>query len=170
MIEFGLLPNFVTTRQIRVLLRACHSKLIAPEASRALWIFAQPCGRPGCLAQTLIKPNFRSNCVSLMILWRSDSRPVAMTWITVCISRLGSAGNQFFCNASLAKAQPRLIVKQRAVHDVNVDISFFRMLKCAWQSADDFETELFPKMDRRRVCRNDEIKLHGAKAELARLT
>src|SRR5207248_3481999 len=85
MIEFGLLPSFVTTRQMSVLLRACHSKLIAPETSRALRIFAQPCGRPGCLAQILMNPNFRSNCGSLMILARNDSRPVAITWITVCI-------------------------------------------------------------------------------------
>jgi len=85
MIEFGLLPSFVTTRQMSVLLRACHSKLIAPETSLALCIFAQPCGRPGCLAQILMNPNFRSNCGSLMILARNDSRPVAITWITVCI-------------------------------------------------------------------------------------
>lgn len=101
MIELGLFPSFVTTRQIRVLLRACHSRLIAPETSLALCIFAQPCGRPGCLAQILMNPNFRSNCGSFMILCRSDSRPAAMTWITVCISRLASAGNQSFCNASL---------------------------------------------------------------------
>ncbi len=43
------------------------------------------------------------------------------------------------------------------------------MVKRAWQSADDFETELLPKMDRRRVRRNDEIKLHGAKTHSARL-
>ena len=30
MIEFGLFPSLVTTRQMSVLLRACHSKLIAP--------------------------------------------------------------------------------------------------------------------------------------------
>src|SRR5215471_8637111 len=85
MIEFGLLPSFVTTRQISVLLRACHSRLIAPCKSRALWIFAQPCGRPGCLCQTLMKPNFFSSCGSLMILFRNDPVPVAITWITVCI-------------------------------------------------------------------------------------
>src|SRR6266496_5062793 len=85
MIELGLLPSFVTTRQMRVLLRACHSRLIAPETSLALCIFAQPCGRPGCLAQTLMKPNFGSNWGSFIILWRNDSRPFAMTWITVCI-------------------------------------------------------------------------------------
>src|SRR5215831_1062518 len=86
MIEFGLLPSFVTTRQINVLLRACHSRLIAPCTSRALCIFAQPCGRPGCLCQTVMKPNFFSSCGSLMILFRSDPVPVAITWMTVCIS------------------------------------------------------------------------------------
>src|SRR5207247_10671964 len=85
MIELGLLPSFVTTLQMRVLLRACHSRLIAPETSLALCIFAQPCGRPGCLAQTLMNPNFGSNWASFIILWRNDSRPFAMTWINVCI-------------------------------------------------------------------------------------
>jgi hypothetical protein len=46
MMELGLLPSFVTTRQINVLLRACHSRLIAPCAV-SLWILAQPWGRPG---------------------------------------------------------------------------------------------------------------------------
>ena len=33
-----------------------------------------------------------------MIFSRSEPLPVVMTWITVCIARLGSAGNQSFCN------------------------------------------------------------------------
>src|SRR5439155_22720872 len=85
MIEFGLLPSLVTTRQMRVLLRACHSRLIAPQTSLALCIVAQPSGRPGRLAQISMKPNFRSNCGSLLILARQDSRPVGITVITVCI-------------------------------------------------------------------------------------
>ncbi len=104
MIEFGLLPSFVTTRQMSVLLRACHSRLIAPETSLALCIFAQPCGRPGCLAQILMNPNFGSNWGSFIILWRNDSRPFAMTWITVCISRLRSAGNHSLCNVCLTRS------------------------------------------------------------------
>lgn len=151
MIEFGLFPSFVTTRQISVWLRACHSRLIAPETSLALCIFAQPCGRPGCLAQILMNPNFRSNCGSFIILWRNDSRLVAMTWITVCISRLASAGNHSFCNpsldsvcsrrslgdaargfeTSLAALRTAKRLQQRTVHDVNIEISFFRMVKRA---------------------------------------
>ena len=152
MMEFGLLPSFVTTRQMSVLLRACHSRLIAPETSLALCIFAHPCGRPGCLAQTLIKPNFRSNWGSFMILWRNDSRPFAMTWITVCIhEKIQQEITPFAmfvwiesvdpCNAThacLTEARLQLIFKQRAVHDVNIDESFFRMPKCARQGADNF--------------------------------
>src|SRR2546422_7790461 len=70
----------------------------------------------------------------------------------------------------LTEARPQLIFKQRAVHDVNIDISFFRMVKCAGQSADDFETDLLPKMGRRCVGRNHEIELHGAKTHSARLS
>src|SRR5258707_7528695 len=64
----------------------------------------------------------------------------------------------------LTEARLQLIFKQRAVHDVNIDESFFRMPKCARQSADNFETKLIPKMDRARVRGNHEIELHGAKA------
>ena len=59
-------------------------------------------------------------------------------------STLGSAGNQSFCNASLEKAPLQLIFKQRKKHDVNIDVSFFRMSKRAGQSANNFETELLP--------------------------
>src|SRR5438874_4092469 len=69
----------------------------------------------------------------------------------------------------LTEARLQLIFKQRAVHDVNIDESFFRMPKCARQSADNFETKLIPKMDRARVCGNHEIELHSAKAHSARL-
>lgn len=88
MMELGLWPSLVTTRQINVQLRACHSRLMAPAASRELWILAQPCGRVGCLDHTLMKPNFFSSCKSLMILLRSDPRPVAMTWMMVCMASL----------------------------------------------------------------------------------
>src|SRR5439155_10141120 len=54
--------------------------------------------------------------------------------------------------------------QQRAVHDVNINISFLRMAERARQSANDLETELLPKMDCRRVRRNHKIELHGAKA------
>jgi hypothetical protein len=43
------------------------------------------------------------------------------------------------------------------------------MPKCAWQSSDDLEPELLPKADRRRIGRYDEIELHCAKADPARL-
>src|SRR5216117_2236713 len=56
MIEFGLFPNFVTTRQIKVRLPPCHSRLIAPCAV-SLWILAQPCGRPGRWCSVGIKPS-----------------------------------------------------------------------------------------------------------------
>lgn len=69
----------------------------------------------------------------------------------------------------LTEARLQLIFKQRAVHDVNIDISFFRMPKCAGQSADDLETELLPEMDRSRVRGNHEIELHGAKTDSTRL-
>lgn len=39
----------------------------------------RPTMRPACLDQTLINPNFRSSCGSLMILLRRDPRPVVMT-------------------------------------------------------------------------------------------
>jgi hypothetical protein len=42
------------------------------------------------------------------------------------------------------------------------------MLKRAWQSADDLETKLLPKVNRRCVCRNDKVKLHCAKTKPAR--
>jgi len=35
-------------------------------------------------------------------------------------------------------------LQQGPKHDINVDVSFFRMTKCTRQSADDFEPELFP--------------------------
>src|SRR5207247_11455279 len=54
--------------------------------------------------------------------------------------------------------------QQRAVHDVNINISFLKMAERARQSANDLETELLPKMDCRRVRRNHKIELHGAKA------
>src|SRR6266478_148235 len=104
MMEFGLFPSFVTTRQINVLLRPCHSRLIAPCAV-SLWIFAQPCGRPGRWCSVGIKSKRRS-CGSVMIFSRSDPRPVVMTWITVC-THLGSTGNHLFCNVCLEKGAKR---------------------------------------------------------------
>jgi len=79
MIEFGLWPSLVTTRQMRVRLRLCHSRLIAPCTSRALWILAQPWGRPGCFDHALMKPNFFSNCGSRVIWLRNEPLPVAIT-------------------------------------------------------------------------------------------
>ena len=43
------------------------------------------------------------------------------------------------------------IINQRAKHDVNIDVSFFRMSKCGRQGADDLETELLPKMNGRLI-------------------
>src|SRR5438132_14398002 len=60
-------------------------------------------------------------------------------------------------------------LQQRAKHDVNIHVSFFRMSKCAGQRADNFETELIPKMDRSRVRRDHEIELHAAKTHSTRL-
>src|SRR6266567_813137 len=59
--------------------------------------------------------------------------------------------------------------QQRAIHDVNIDISLLWVAKRAWQSTNDLETELLPKVDRRCVGRNDKIELHCAKPEPARL-
>src|SRR5947208_16105753 len=62
----------------------------------------------------------------------------------------------------------QLIFEDRAKHDVNIDISFLGMSKCARQSADNLETELLPKTDRGCVGRNDKIKLHCAKTKVSR--
>src|SRR6266404_2320147 len=130
-----------------------------------------------------MNPNFRSNCGSLMILARNDSRPFAMTWITVCIhEKIQQEITPFAmfvwiesvdpCNAThtrLTEARLQLIFKQRAKHDVNIDVSFFSMAKCAGQSADYFETKLIPEMDRSGVSGDHEIELHRAKGHSARL-
>jgi predicted metal-binding protein len=106
-----------------------------------------------------------------------------MTWITVCIhEKIQQEITPFAmfvwiesvdpCNATharLTEARLQLIFKQRAVHDVNIDVSFFRMPKCARQSADNFETKLIPKMDRSRVRGDHEIELHAAKTHSTRL-
>src|SRR6266853_377949 len=179
MIELGLFPNLVTTRQIRVLLRPCHSRLIAPCAV-SLWIFAQPCGRPGRWCSVGINSNFRS-CGSVMIFSRNDPRPLVITWITVCItlsdSPVAHSFATFVWNPShcshvavdvcVRLAQARL--QKRTKHDVNIDISFLRMPKSTWQCADDLETELFPEANGSFVRRNDKVELHRAKAKPARL-
>src|SRR5438094_10193058 len=64
----------------------------------------------------------------------------------------------------LTEARLQLIFKQRAGHDVNIDESFFRMPKCARQSADNFETNLIPKMERVRGCGKQEIELECGQA------
>ena len=74
------------------------------------------------------------------------------------------------CNATharLTQARLQLIFKQRAVHDVNIDVSVFRMPKCARQSADNLETELLPEMERSHIGGNHEIELHAAKTHSA---
>ena len=44
-----------------------------------------------------------------------------------------------------------MVIFFRVIH-----VSFFRMPKCAGQTAGDFEPELLPKTDRSDVCGNDE--------------
>jgi hypothetical protein len=63
----------------------------------------------------------------------------------------------------------RLILEQRAEHDVSIDVFFTWVVKCAGQGADDFEAELLPKTDCSRIRRDNEIELHGAKSESTRL-
>src|SRR5213593_4716944 len=60
-------------------------------------------------------------------------------------------------------------LQKRTVHNVNIDISFFRMAKRARQSAGDLETKLVPKVDRGGVRRDNEIELHGTKSKSPRL-
>jgi len=96
-----------------------------------------------------------------MIFSRNDPHPLAMTWITVCIQvgtpgplamtwitvciQVGSPGIHLFCNVCLEQKGLNLVFKKRSVHNVHIDISFFGMMKCARQGANDFETELLPK-------------------------
>jgi hypothetical protein len=50
-------------------------------------------------------------------------------------------------------------------HYVNIDQSVLRMTEGARQSPNNFHPEILPKSHRRFVCRDNEIKLHSAKAE-----
>ena len=52
-------------------------------------------------------------------------------------------------------------------HDINIDKAVLRMAKRARQSPNNFHPEISPKSHRRFVCRDNEIKLHCAKAEPA---
>ncbi len=79
-----------------------------------------------------------------------------------CLSRMSRHVRRFI------EAWLQLIFEDRAKHNVNIDISFLGMSKCARQSADNLETELLPKTDRGYVGRNDKIKLHCAKAKVPR--
>ena len=63
----------------------------------------------------------------------------------------------------------RLQVDQRAKHDMNIDVSFFRMTKRSRQGADNLEPKLLPKVDGGCVRRDNKIELHRAKAEATRL-
>ena len=40
------------------------------------------------------------------------------------------------------------------------------MLESAWQRADDFKSEIFPKAQRGSVGRDDEVELHRSKTEM----
>src|SRR5262249_25616633 len=60
--------------------------------------------------------------------------------------------------------------QQRTKHDINIDISVFGMAKRAGKGADDFETELLPKMDRRGVRGHDEVKLNRPETKPTGLT
>ena len=62
----------------------------------------------------------------------------------------------------------RLQVDQRAKHDINIDVSFFRMTKRPRQGADNLEPKLLPNVDGGCVRRNDKVKLHCAKTKPAR--
>src|SRR5436190_16109365 len=101
-----------------------------------------------------------------MIFSRNDPRPLAMTWITVCI-QVGSPGIHLFCNVCLEQKGLNLVFKKRSVHNVHIDISFFGMMKCARQGANDFETELLPKAHCGAVGGNTEFKFNRAKTEEA---
>src|SRR5205809_3995120 len=129
-----------------------------------------------------MEPNFGSTWGSFIILWRNDSGPFAMTWITVCIHEKTQQEITPFAmflsrdttivpasHNSIAQTRLSASRQQREVHDVNIDESFFRMPKCARQSADNFETELIPKMDRSRVRGDHEIELHAVKTHSTRL-
>src|SRR5438094_2618317 len=81
-----------------------------------------------------------------MIFSRNDPHPLAMTWITVCI-QVGSPGIHLFCNVCLEQKGLNLVFKKRSVHNVHIDISFFGMMKCARQGANDFK----PSFCQRRI-------------------
>jgi hypothetical protein len=59
-----------------------------------------------------------------MIFFRSDPRPVVITWITVCIRSVGSAGNRLFCNIRLEELRQRdLRMRSRKAHGHRVSYS-----------------------------------------------
>src|SRR5205809_7088217 len=57
---------------------------------------------------------------------------------------------------------------ERTKHDVNIDISFFRMPKSAWQGTDDVKPEPLPETNGCFIRRDNKIELHRAKAKPAR--
>ena len=60
-------------------------------------------------------------------------------------------------------------LQKRTKHDVNIDISLFRVSKSTRQRTDDFKTELFPQANGCFICRDNKVELHRAKAKPARL-
>src|SRR5205809_5015695 len=59
-------------------------------------------------------------------------------------------------------------LQKRAKHDVNIDISFFRMPKSAWQGTDDVKPKPFPETNGCFICRHNKVELHRAKPKSAR--
>src|SRR5205809_7375561 len=59
-------------------------------------------------------------------------------------------------------------LQKRAKHDVNIDISFFRMPKSAWQGTDDVKPKPFPETNGCFICRHNKVELHRAKTKSAR--
>src|SRR5213080_4705476 len=80
-----------------------------------------------------------------------------------------------FCNARMDRdAALRAVLLfvsflERAKHDVNIDISFFRMLKSARQGTDDVKPKPLPETNGCFIRRDNKIELHRAKAKSLRL-
>src|SRR5947207_15728991 len=59
-------------------------------------------------------------------------------------------------------------LQKRAKHDVNIDISFFRMPKSAWQGTDDVKPKPLPETNGCFICRDNKVELHRTKPKPAR--
>jgi hypothetical protein len=106
-----------------------------------------------CLHSTL---TFNRKSVSLQCLFRTAVVVVAM----------GDAMRTRLYPLALRIAKR---LQKRTKHDVNIDISFFRVPKSAGQSANDLKAEMLPKVNRGGVRRNDKVELHRPKPKPTRL-